>query len=114
MKKASVALCVAAVAALALAGSALGGTSEVTIKFKPVSETKLKYKGKVKADLRDCRAGRVVSFKVDGKRLAKTETASNGKFKVVGKRPESGTEIAFKVKPNGSECPKLAGTGIAP
>ena len=107
----------AAVFALAFAGAASAGlaSEESNIKFKPTSNpAKLVYKGKIKSDNADCVEGRIISFKANGKRLAKTETRASGKFKVKGKRPESGTKIAIKVKPKGGECPKLTGSGIAP
>lgn len=113
--KASVTLALCAVLSLALIGSASAGLSaSVSVKVKPVSDTKLSFSGKVKATDPKCEAGRKIVLRAGGKRLAKTRTDSRGKFSTVGKRPRPGATIKLKVKRKGKDCPKLIGTGVAP
>lgn len=115
--KASVALALCAVLSLALIGSASAGVSTpatVKIRFTPVSDTKLRYSGRIKAENPDCARNRRISFRAGGKLLAKARTDSEGKFSKLGKRPRSGATIKIRVKRKSRECPKLVGDGKAP
>ena len=106
-QRAALVLATLAAVALTAAGAAFGRAgTQIDLNIKPISETKARYKGRIKSDDPNCVADRLIKVKSKHTRLVKTRSDDDGMFEENGKRPQSGAPLKLKVRAK-DECDAL-------